>query len=386
MERKKTILISIGHFTPGNKIGGPLISISNIIENLSPYYKFKVVTSDRDFKEHQPYPGIITNQWIKKDQYEIIYLKRDYFILFRLLFFLKKNNFDIVYLNPLWDPVFSFFIVLSNKIGAIKINKIIVAPRGELFDEAINFKPLKKTFFLWFINFWDIYTDVYWHATSLEEKNAVIKKIKLSKEKVRVASVMSNAGIIDNTINPKTIHNSHELRIIYLARISKDKNLEFAFDVLKHIKTQVHFDIYGPIEDEYIWSNCLKKIEALPDYIKVKYAGVALKKDVTNLLSTYDLFFLPTFAENFGHSIAEALSVGTPVLISDNTPWRNLEENDLGWDINLNEIDKFVNAIENMSKLSTEDKNKMRQKRKILSKKILNNPQTLIDNINLFKF
>ena len=88
MERKKTILISIGHFTPGNKIGGPLISISNIIENLSPYYKFKVVTSDRDFKEHQPYPGIITNQWIKKDQYEIIYLKRDYFILFRLLFFL----------------------------------------------------------------------------------------------------------------------------------------------------------------------------------------------------------------------------------------------------------------------------------------------------------
>jgi glycosyltransferase involved in cell wall biosynthesis len=41
------------------------------------------------------------------------------------------------------------------------------------------------------------------------------------------------------------------------------------------------------------------------------------------ILHKYDLFILPTLNENFGHSIVESLSVGTPVLISDNTPWRS---------------------------------------------------------------
>ena len=47
--------------------------------------------------------------------------------------------------------------------------------------------------------------------------------------------------------------------------------------------------------------------------------------------------FLPTFAENYGHSIVEALSVGTPMLISDNSPWKNLQEKGFGWEISLNE-------------------------------------------------
>ncbi len=49
--------------------------------------------------------------------------------------------------------------------------------------------------------------------------------------------------------------------------------------------------------------------------------------------------------ENYGHAIFEALTTGLPVLISDQTPWRNLEQMKVGWDIPLQMKEKFVDAI-----------------------------------------
>jgi hypothetical protein len=40
------------------------------------------------------------------------------------------------------------------------------------------------------------------------------------------------------------------------------------------------------------------------------------------------------------------MSAGTPVLIANTTPWRNLQEHGAGWDISLETPHKFVSAIE----------------------------------------
>jgi glycosyltransferase involved in cell wall biosynthesis len=50
---------------------------------------------------------------------------------------------------------------------------------------------------------------------------------------------------------------------------------------------------------------------------------------------------LPTLGENYSHVICEALSAGCPVLISDRTPWRNLQDKGVGWDIPLEEEERF---------------------------------------------
>ncbi|MBN8497849.1 MAG: hypothetical protein J0M32_13465 [Candidatus Accumulibacter sp.] len=67
---------------------------------------------------------------------------------------------------------------------------------------------------------------------------------------------------------------------------------------------------------------------------------------VHTVLPGYDRFFLPPFSENFGHAINEALSVGVPVLISDKTPWRNLQEKGMGWDLPLDNRRAFIEVIE----------------------------------------
>ena len=54
----------------------------------------------------------------------------------------------------------------------------------------------------------------------------------------------------------------------------------------------------------------------------------------------------PTFGENFCHVIREALSAGCPVLISDQTPWRNLQECGAGWDLPLEAPDQFRQIVQ----------------------------------------
>ena len=71
---------------------------------------------------------------------------------------------------------------------------------------------------------------------------------------------------------------------------------------------------------------------------------------------SYNLMFLPTLVENFGHAIVESLYFETSVLISDLTPWKNLEAFGVGWSIPLSEECRFISAIEQMPKMDRRER------------------------------
>lgn len=350
MTQKKTILILISHFTPGVKVGGPLTSAKSTINYLSDDFDFKVITFDRDFGDDTPYPNIITEQWIKVSQTDVYYIKNDREAFKSLYRILRETKFDYIYSLSLFDPVFSVFVSLLKKVSLIK-GKLVIAPKGELYDEALNFKPFKKQIFLKIANTIGLYRKASWHATDEKEKRAIEKQISTKPENIKIANLLSPAFEKKN-ISPNPL--SYDvLRMVFLARISKDKNLPFIFEVLAELDIPLQLDIYGPLEDVDIWENCQKQIRNLPLSIQVNYRGILKSALVSETLATYDLFFLPTFAENFGHSIAESMSVGTPVLISDNTPWRELEAKKWGWDFSLFQKENFVKAIKTVAELST---------------------------------
>jgi glycosyltransferase involved in cell wall biosynthesis len=63
-------------------------------------------------------------------------------------------------------------------------------------------------------------------------------------------------------------------------------------------------------------------------------------------LARYDFMILPTHNENFGYAILDALAAGCPVLLSDQTPWRDLEAAGAGWTIPLADPERFARTIE----------------------------------------
>ena len=120
------------------------------------------------------------------------------------------------------------------------------------------------------------------------------------------------------------------------------------------------FDIYGPQEDPDYWRECQALIEVLPAHIRVNYCGNVMPEDVRRTFSDYDLFFFPTRGENYGHVIAESISAGTPVLLSDQTPWRDLESEGLGWDLPLRDPQAFAEKIDHFAAIPAEERDARR--------------------------
>ena len=116
------------------------------------------------------------------------------------------------------------------------------------------------------------------------------------------------------------------------------KNLLFALEMLRDLKGHVELDIFGPIDDQEYWKDCQKQFGSLPTNIVVRYRGMVPRQLVSTVALDYDFFLLPTLGENFGYVILEAMAAGCPVIVSDQTPWRHLAEQKVGWALPLDEI------------------------------------------------
>jgi glycosyltransferase involved in cell wall biosynthesis len=183
---------------------------------------------------------------------------------------------------------------------------------------------------------------------------------------------------------PKDRGTGDPLRVCFLSRISPMKNLDYALRVLSEVTVPVVFDIYGIKENESYWKECQEIIARMPDHLAVTYNGVLDHANVYQTLTHYDLFFLPTRGENFGHVIHEALSAGLPVLISDRTPWRNLEALGVGWDLPLNEAGKFKAVIEAQAALDSDARLAQWHLTKQYANHIAADKKVLSDNLRLF--
>ena len=144
--------------------------------------------------------------------------------------------------------------------------------------------------------------------------------------------------------------------MLFLSRISYKKNLDFALDILQEIDNEnMVFDIYGPKEDKGYWQKCESILKKIPVNIKVNYKGVVEPEDISAVMSKYQVFLFPTRSENFGHVIVEAMSVGLVPVISNQTPWTELEKFSAGWDIPLDDKNRYVEVIEKLYTMNNEE-------------------------------
>ena len=108
-------------------------------------------------------------------------------------------------------------------------------------------------------------------------------------------------------------------------------------------------------------------------------------KEVGRVFAEHDLFFFPTLGENYGHVISEALASGCPVVISDQTPWRNLEAEGIGWDIPLNETERFRSVLQQCVDSDDEWFTALSERAMDYSAKRASAPETVNANRRLFE-
>jgi len=386
---RPVIIVFVHYYLPGNKSGGPVRSISNMVEQLGDEFDFRIITSDRDSLDEAPYPGVIVDVWTQVGKAKVYYLSQRYRSIVALIRLLSKTPHDLLYLNSFFDPIFTQLPLLARRLRLLPIKPVILAPRGELSPGALLIKRWKKAPYRWITSSFGLYRNLTWHASSDHEAANIQHILAGSAKRIKIAiSIASDLSSLPEKTELVSCSHPREpsepLRVVFLSRIAPMKNLDFALKVLAKVNIPVNFYIFGPMENRSYWRLCEGLIADLPPNIFVQYKGAVAHSQVPAIFKAHDLFFLPTRGENYGHVIMESLLAGTPVLIADTTPWCDLEQAGVGWSLPLDNEQQFANKIYDAAQFSNEVYMKWRRQVRAYARQRAVDPEIIACNRRLF--
>ena len=354
LEHKAKILILVDWYLPGFKGGGQIKAVEYIVENLKAEFDFHILCRDHDV-DGTVYDSIVKDRWIERDGIKIKYLSKNFpGNFFKIFKEIRCGKWDTVYINSFFSSFFSIFPFFQLRFrGPYKI-RTILAPRGEFSLGALAGKKFKKNLFLLVAKVCSLHEYAVWQASTEFEKLDILRlfphaNVVIAKE---LLPILDSAPV-------KYIHKeSGKIKALFFSRISPKKGLDIALDILAMERNaSIALDIYGPLEDAVYWNMCQRKIELLPSNIEIKYCGELAHSQVKETIPLYHFLLFPTLGENFGYVIIETFLSSRPVLISDRTPWRELSESGVGFEVPLERLDLFHEKLRILCELNDENFN-----------------------------
>ena len=194
------------------------------------------------------------------------------------------------------------------------------------------------------------------HVTSQEELDDVrALGVTASMALIRNATDIPNESYVASHTSEK------EKKLLFLSRISKKKGLELLLNAWSKVrKSEWKLIIAGTDSEGYL--SVLKQLSMelhVNDFVEFIGGVGGLKRD--EVYAQADLFILPTFSENYGLAIAEALAHGLPVITTKGAPWKDIVDNKCGWWCDINE-ESIVNALNEAMLLSNQERKMMGQR------------------------
>lgn len=351
----KKILFLTPYFFPGFRAGGPQQTVANIADMYGDRASIYILTQNYDLGMKKQYKEVEIGKWLPYGKAKVKYLPKHMYNYFEIKRECRK--FAVVYSCGMFD--LNTISVLAVQRLTRKKKKLFLAPMGVFSKRAIQSKYFKKMVFLKCMDAFGMFQDIIWSFSSVKElKDArrvlgknVVKRYIIAEDLPRLIDFNYYRHEVESYVK-----RSGNLRIVFISRICRMKNLGFCIDILKEIKSgNVQFDIFGIVEDREYWEECKKKIQELPGNVEVRYLGIVKPHQVVRIFSKYDIFLFPTKGENYGHVIYEALSAGCIPVVSDTTPWDILKEKGVGEIIHYGDIENFRKIVLYYMKINREE-------------------------------
>ncbi|HBK97156.1 MAG TPA: glycosyl transferase group 1 [Microcoleaceae bacterium UBA10368] len=278
------------------------------------------------------------NQPIKQNGYQIIYFRcypfRRYKFSLSLLQWLNANagQFDLAHIHALFSPV----TTLAATIARGHNLPYIIRPCGMLDPADLQKKKLLKQIYGTVLERPNLAGAAAIHFTSKEEAKiserfGLGSTSKMSVPRDLVIPLGVKAGFF-----PKRLRESQVPIILFMSRIEPKKGLDLLIPALESI-------LGAGIEFQFILAGSNPQDADYETGIKLKIQNSSLAKYTTitgfvggdlknELLTNADLFVLPSYYENFGIAVAEAMAAGVPVAISDRIHIaEDIQKAEAGW-------------------------------------------------------
>lgn len=282
-------------------------------------------------------------------------LKRDY-TQEEVEDFVASEKFDIIQVQSMWDIRYHKLKKIAKKHHI----PYIETPRGMLEPWSLSQKKWKKKLALWLYQLKDLKTSACIFTTA-----------EMEAQNVRELGVDVPMAVIPNGISTegyscRNTMDKVKKQVLFLSRIHEKKGIEILMDVWERLILQFgdwNLVIAGNGDETYI--NQLKKLvcqKSLNENVQIIPPVFGSEK--LDLYQGSSLFVLPSYSENFGMVIAEAMSCGVPAITTNYTPWKllNGQERSMGvtptektgWCIDLSHKDLEKAMREAMSMSSQE--------------------------------
>ena len=332
-DERPLVLLFFRYFNPDYEASGPTQSLLRMIAALSESFRFRVVSV--------ALPHEAAGTWQEVLGVERMALRRGLGGLADLRRLLRRGAHELAVLNSFFDPLLTIATLAMRKLRLIPRRPVLLAPRGEFSPGALAINAGRKSAYLGVARRLGLADDLHIQATNEAEAEAIRAALP------NAPSILIGPNI--RTLEPIPAHPRRvpgsPLRIAFLSRIDIKKNLDLAIRLLGSSGARAGFDVIGPVTNAGYWAKCESMLAGLPSTVTARYVGQVDPGEIVATLAEYDLMLLPTAGENYGHVIVDSLLAGTPVLISDRTPWRGLADARAGADLPLDDEASWLDWI-----------------------------------------
>lgn len=238
-----------------------------------------------------------------------------------------RGKYQLIHSQNLWNPLYHKVARIAQRHGI----PYIMTPRGCLEPWCLKQKFLKKKIAL-----------LLYQKKDLQKASCILATSDMEANNIRGLGITSPMAIIPNGIDISEYvcrkdKSKVKKQICFISRIHPKKGIEFlikAWINLKDIYPDWNIIIAGNGDQSYIDNlQSFIKSQKLDNCIKI--IPPVFGEEKYKLYTESSLFVLPTYSENFGMVVAEAMSCGVPVITTNGTPWQVLNSEDLGWCIDL---------------------------------------------------
>ncbi len=233
--------------------------------------------------------------------------------------YFDEHSFDVIHIHGTWTPILTVASYLANA-GNIPV---VVSPHGCLEPWALQHRGWKKRLAL-----------ALYQKRVFSNASMMVATARQELESIRQLDIRAPVAVIANGVDiPTTVtHSRAGLRkFLFLSRIHPIKGLPdlvAAWALVRQPGWRVI--IAGPDEGGH-----LEEIRAQIDTLGLggdfEFAGLVTGDRKETLFAEADVFVLPTYSENFGIAVAEALARGVPVITTTGAPWEDIETWRCGW-------------------------------------------------------
>lgn len=252
---------------------------------------------------------------------------------------------DIIHMHSMW--------LYPNLAGSRAARRAgtpyIVRPAGSLEPWSLENRKLKKKLYLSLISRRILNGAARIHAVSPQEAG----RIETFGFKSPVIMVPNGVQIRDIRLQESKKSALMALnwprarkRILFLGRIDPKKGVELllkAFSLIDAESLDARLVFVGP-DDHHYAQGIKAKASRMRESSRIHFVGELLGERKWRAFRAADIFVLPSYSENFGNAVLEALSVGTPVAVSQNTPWESVRQRGAGYWL-PRETNAFAEAI-----------------------------------------